>query len=174
MIDGIASEGFPEATIAPMNEAVVTDFVGDILKAMVAHSNRTIHHDELILSREKQIISKDEEYGGNMEFIVIHNIDDEKARHVIVVEAKRDALGKGLTQLLLAMKSMWETNNDQKTVYGFVTTATLWQLVIFDGQRWKLSESRIVLFGNMFNEEDRWLKSNTQLLDVIYTILSSL
>ncbi|CAF1644043.1 unnamed protein product [Adineta ricciae] len=157
-----------------MNEAVVTDFVGDILKAMVAHSNRTIHHDELILSREKQIISKDEEYGGNMEFIVTHNIDDGKVRHVIVVEAKRDALGKGLTQLLLALKSMWETNNDQKTVYGFVTTATLWQLVTFDGQIWKLSESMIVLFGNMPNKEDRWLKSNTQLLDVIYTILSSL
>ena len=108
LIDCMDSEGFPEATIAPMNESVATDYVGMILIAMVAHRNRTMHHDELILSREKQIISKDEQFGGNMEFVIFQVINDESTRYVLVVEAKCDSLGKGLTQLLLGLKSMWD------------------------------------------------------------------
>jgi hypothetical protein len=47
-------------------------------------------------------------------------INVDTTRYVLVVEAKRDSLGKGLTQLLLALKSMWDINNDQKLAYGFV------------------------------------------------------
>ena len=173
LIDCMDSEGFPEATIAPMNESVATDYVGMILIAMVAHRNRTMHHDELILSREKQIISKDEQFGENMEFVIFQVINDESTRYVLVVEAKCDSLGKGLTQLLLGLKSTWDINNDQKSVYGFVTTGINWQLVTYDGQTWKLSESSTVLLGNMEKQEDRWLKNNTQTLDAIYTILLS-
>ena len=49
-----------------MNKTVAAHFVGDVLSTMVADSNRTIHDDDLVLSREIQIISKDdEEYDGN-------------------------------------------------------------------------------------------------------------
>jgi len=133
LIDCIESEGFPEATILPMNESVVTDNVGLILQAMVSHCKRTMSRDDLKLSREKKIISKDEQVGGNMEFITIQKINAGNIRYVLVVEAKRDSLGKGLTQLLLALKSMWEINNDQKLIYGFVTTGINWQLVTYDG-----------------------------------------
>ena len=156
LMDCMDSEGFPEASIAPMNESVVTDYVGLILQVLVAYYNRTMHRDDdLILSREKQIISKDEQVGGNMEFVIMQKISVMNTRYVLVVEAKRDSLGKGLVQLLLALKSMWEINNDQKLVYGFVTTAINWQLVTYDGQTWKLSETSTVLFGNMEQQEDR-------------------
>jgi hypothetical protein len=95
-------------------------------------------------------------------------------RYVLVIEVKRDSLGKGLVQLLLALKSMWEVNNDQKPVYGFVTTGIEWQLVTYDGQTWKLSERSTVLLPNMAKEDDRWLKKNSQILYVIHSILSSI
>jgi len=79
-IDCIESEGFPEATILPMNESVVTDNVGLILQAMVSHCKRTMNRDDLKLSREKQIISKDEQVGGNMEFIIIQKINVRNTR----------------------------------------------------------------------------------------------
>ncbi|UJR29521.1 hypothetical protein I4U23_010738 [Adineta vaga] len=172
LIDWILSEGFPEATIAPMNESVVTDFIGIILATTVADIDRTKNRRDFIVLREKQIISKDEEFGGNMEFMIIQSICTGNVRHIIVIEAKRNALGKGLTQLLLALKSMFEVNNDQKLVYGFVTTAINWQLVTYDGQTWKLSRPSVLLLGNMEKYETEWLKDNTQILDVIYSILS--
>lgn len=174
LVDCIRSEGFPEATISPMNESVVTDNVGIVLQAMVSYCQRVMNRDDLILSREKEIISKDEQVGGNMEFMMIQMITVGTTRYVLVIEAKRDSLGKGLVQLLLALKSMWELNNDHNSVYGFVTTGVNWQLVVHDGQTWKLSEPSALLVGNMETKEARWLNNNTQTLDVIYSILSSI
>ncbi|CAF1377470.1 unnamed protein product [Rotaria sordida] len=131
-------------------------------------------NDDLTLTREKEIISKNKQFGGNMDFIIIQNINVNTTRYVVVVEAKRDALGKGIPQLLLALKSMYDINNDQKLVYGFLTTAIQWQLVTYDGQTWKLSELSTVLLPKMIEKEDEWLKNNTQILDVIYSILSSI
>ena len=174
LVDCIRSEGYPEASLSPLNEAVVTDYVGHILPPMVAHFNRSRTRKDIELTRETQIISRDEEVGGNMEFVVMHSIDDDNDRYVIVIEAKRGALGKGLTQLLLALKSAFGINNDQKKVYGFLTTAIQWQLITYDGQTWKLSRPSPLLCGDMDKEEDQWLKDNTQVLDMIYSILSSL
>ncbi|CAF4887536.1 unnamed protein product [Rotaria socialis] len=142
LIDCIGSEGFPVATICPMNQSVVKANIGIILQAMVAYSQRTMNHDDLMLKREIEIIS--------------------------------DSLGRGLTQMLLTLKSMWDVNNDQKMVHGFLTTAINWQLVTYDGQTWKLSEPSTLLLANMRKQEDRWLKNNTQILDAIYSILASI
>lgn len=172
--DCMVSEGFPEATILPMNESVVTDFVGLILQAMVANYKCTMNRVDLKLSREKQIISNDEHVGGKMEFIVMQKIIAGNTLYIIIVEVKRDSLGKGLTQLLLALKSVWEVNDDGKVVYGFLTTGINWQTVTYDGQTWKLSEPSTLLLGNMEKQEHRWLKNNTQILDVIYSSLSSI
>jgi hypothetical protein len=105
---------------------------------------------------------------------MIKKINVGNHRDILVVEAKRDSLGKGFPQLLLALKSMWDTNNDKKLVYGFVTTGVNWQLVTYDGQTWILSEPSTLLFRNMEENEDEWLNSNTQILDAIYSILSSI
>jgi hypothetical protein len=174
LIDCIVSEGFPEPSIAPMNEAVVSDNIGIVLQAMVSYYMRTMNRDDFLLAREKQIINKDEQFDENMEFLRTHGISVKNIRYVLVVETKSHTLGEGLTQLLLALKSMWDINNDQKLVYGFLTTAINWHLVTFDGQQWKLSEPSTLLFANMRDQEERWLKNNTQILDVIYSILLSL
>ncbi|CAF0978149.1 unnamed protein product [Rotaria sordida] len=144
LIDCIISEGYPEAAISPMNESVVRDNIGVILQAVVSYYKLTMNRNDLKLLREKEIITK------------------------------RDALGKGLVQLLLALKSMSNGNNDEKLVYGFLTTGIQWQLVAYDGQKWKLSEASTVLLPKMIEKEDQWLKNNTQILDVIYNILSSI
>ena len=174
LIDCIVSEGFPEPSIAPMNEAVVSDNIGIVLQAMVSYYRFTMNHNGLRLSREKQIISKDEQFDENMEFLRTQGISVKNIRYVLVVETKSHTLREGLTQLLLALKSMWDINNDQKLVYGFLTTAINWHLVTYDGQQWKLSEPSTLLTPNMGNQEERWLKNNTQILDVIYSILLSL
>ena len=174
LVHCLDSEGYPEASILPLNQAVVTDYVGTILRIMVAYCNRTMKHSNIQLTREKQIISNDEQIGEDIEFVVIHNLTENDVRYVIVVEAKRDSLGNGLTQLLLAMKSTFDINNDQKLVYGFVTTAIDWQLITFDGQRWNLYNRSTILFGSMKKQEDLWLNNFTQILDIIYYILSSL
>ena len=174
LVDCIRSEGYPEASLSPLNEAVVTDYVGNILQPMVAHFYCSRTRKDIELTRETQIISRDEEEDENMEFVVMHSIDVDNVRYVNVIEAKRGALGDGLTQLLLALKSAFGINNDQKKVYGFLTTAIQWQLITYDGQTWKLSRPSPLLCGNMDKEEDQWLKDNTQVLDMIYSILSSL
>ena len=174
LVDCIRSEGYPEASLSPLNEAVVTDYVGNILQPMVAHFYCSRTRKDIELTRETQIISRDEEEDENMEFVVMHSIDVDNVRYVNVIEAKRGALGDGLTQLLLALKSAFGINNDQKKVYGFVTTAIQWQLITYDGQTWKLSESSPLLFGNMDQQENRWFKDYTKILDMIYSILSSL
>ena len=174
LVECIESEGYPEASLSPLNEAVVTDYVGNILQPMVAHFYCSRTRKDIELTRETQIISRDEEEDENMEFVVMHSIDVDNVRYVNVIEAKRGALGDGLTQLLLALKSAFGINNDQKKVYGFVTTAIQWQLITYDGQTWKLSESSPLLFGNMDQQENRWFKDYTKILDMIYSILSSL
>ncbi|CAF1262119.1 unnamed protein product [Rotaria sordida] len=109
-----------------------------------------------------------------MEFVIVETTDVENSRYLLVLEPKSGPLEKGLTQLLLILKSIWDINNDKKIVYGFLTTGINWQLITYDGESWKLSESSIVLLENMEKQEDRWLKNNTQILDVIYSILSSI
>jgi hypothetical protein len=168
LIDCTGSEGFPDAVFSPMDEAVVTDHVGMILITMVYYCKFTMNRGGLKLLREKQINSEDEE------FVIIQNINVGNTRYVIVIEAKCDSFGTGFVQLLLSLKSMWEINNDQKLVYGFITTAIDWHLVIYDGQTWKLSERSTVLIPNMRNREDQWFENNTQMLDVIYGILLSI
>jgi hypothetical protein len=170
-MDCIESEGFPEATILPMNESVVRENVGLILQAMISHCRHMMNLHDLILTREKQIIINDEQVDGNMEFVIIQMINVENTRYVLVIKPKRGSFGKGLNQLLLALKSMWDINSSQKLVYGFVTTETNWQLVGYDGQTWTLSKPSTLLVGNMGEEEDGWLNNNTQILDPIYSIL---
>jgi hypothetical protein len=173
LIACIVSEGFPVATIYPMNQAVVTAHIELILQAMVAYAQRTMDRDDLILSGQKKMMSKDGQFGESMKFVIVQMNDVEAIRYVLVVETIGDSLGSGLTQLLLTLKSMWDVNNDNKMVYGFLTTAINWQLVTYDGQTWKLSEPLTVLLANMRKQEDRWLKKITQILDVMYSILSS-
>ncbi|CAF4233265.1 unnamed protein product [Rotaria socialis] len=173
-IEQFITTAAPEQLKKKIFDRLIDSNIGIILQAMVAYSQRTMNHDDLMLKREIEIISKDEQFGGTMEFAVTQMNDIEATRYVLVVETIVDSLGRGLTQMLLTLKSMWDVNNDKKMVYGFLTTAINWQLVTYDGQTWKLSEPSTLLLANMRKQEDRWLKNNTQILDVIYSILASI
>ena len=56
----------------------MTDFVGHILQPMVAHFYCSRTRKDIELTRETQIISRDEEEDENMEFVVMHSIDVDK------------------------------------------------------------------------------------------------
>ncbi|CAF2080252.1 unnamed protein product [Rotaria magnacalcarata] len=90
-----------------------------------------------------------------MDFVIIQIINAVNIRNKLVVEAKCDALGKGFLQLLLALKSMWDSNNENNSVYGFVTTVINWLLVIYDDQMWRLSKPSTVLLPNTKKQEDQ-------------------
>jgi len=174
LIDCIRSEGFPEATISPMNEAVVADFVAIILQTTISYYKRKSNHLDLKLSRKNEIVSKDKQVRGRIEFLVIQKIIFNQIRYKFVVETKCDSLGKGLPQLLFAVKSAYDANADKQVVYGFLTTGIRWQAIRYDGHSWSLSEPTIILIENMENQQNRWLQNNTQILDVIYNFLLSI
>ncbi|CAF3434037.1 unnamed protein product [Rotaria socialis] len=120
-IDCIQAEGLPPQMILyPMIESVAINNVGFISEAILSYCKPTMNHNDLMLTCPTQIISKNEKFGENLDFIIIQTIHAQTIRYVLVVEEKRDALEKGLTQLLLALKSIWDVNNDKKLVYGFV------------------------------------------------------
>ncbi|CAF4716388.1 unnamed protein product [Rotaria sp. Silwood1] len=175
LIDCILSEGYPEATISSNNELVIIDNVGIILQVIVSYFKRTMKRNDLMLLRKQQIPSKNKQFDKNMEYVIVQTTNNvENNRYLLVVEPKSGSLEKRLIQLLWILKSTWDINNDNKIVYGFLTTGINWQLIIYDGKSWKFSKPSSVLFENMEEQEDQWLQKNTQILDVIYSILSSI
>ena len=50
--------------------------------------------------------------------------------YILIVAAKRTSVGQAMKQCLLAMKDdMHDTNGDQGSIYGFVTTGKSWRMV---------------------------------------------
>ena len=97
-----------------MNESAVTDNIGLILQTMIFYFRVIMDREDLKLSREKQILSKDEQADGKMEFVVIEKINVANIGDILVVKVKRISLGKGLIQLSLALKSTCDVNYDRK------------------------------------------------------------
>lgn len=174
LADALDSEGYPEASIEPFKEIVVTDFIGEVLRPIIANFKRNENNQNIMLTREKEIISIDGQTSGNMEFIVIDTISVKKDRYMLIIEAKRDALGKGLVQCLLSLKDAYENNNDNKCVYGFVTTGIDWQLIKYNGNNdIKISNKITLLFAGLQFKKELWIKNNSYLIDIIYQIIKN-
>ena len=129
LVDTLEIEGFLEDGTRSFKEAVVHDFVGEVLRVVAVDYKRETNKKSITLTREKEVVSTDEETGGNMEFVLIDTVSVVGDRYLIVVKAKRDSLGKGLIQCLLSLKDMYDVNNDKKSVYGFIATGVDWQLI---------------------------------------------
>jgi hypothetical protein len=167
LVDTIRAEGFPSGGVEPFKEVIINDFVGDVMRVIVSDYKVETNREDMFLTREKEIVSIDEETGGNIEFILIDTVSVSKDIYLIVVESKRDSLGKGIIQCLLSLKDMYDVNNDNKSVYGFVTTGIDWKLIKYDGL-FTISDKMTLLFSRMSDRKEEWLQRCSQVVDVIY------
>ncbi|KAF8538994.1 hypothetical protein BDD12DRAFT_839949, partial [Trichophaea hybrida] len=64
-------------------------------------------------------------------------------------------------------------NNGGGEVYGFVTTGETWQMLRNDGTSFQLSEKMNVLFDTMDEDQERWMKDYSVLVDCMFGALSN-
>lgn len=173
LIDRLLAEGYPESTISPYKEANVTDFVGDILTTIVSYFKRINNNNNIFIHREKEIISEDFETGGVEEFVIVDIISVTKTKNILIVEAKRENLIQGIKQCLLSLKDSWDTNKDNKPVYGLLTDGIDWRLIIYEPNDIQISSKFSALFEDMYTEKDEWINDKSKIVDVIYTVLEN-
>ncbi|RPB12832.1 hypothetical protein P167DRAFT_605425 [Morchella conica CCBAS932] len=162
----MSSDFFKEANINDLVFAILAPIMSDF------RHKRKRSGTSMMLFREKEIISVDSETGGTEEFVIIDIISLTEEKFVMVVEAKRSNLGSAMKQLLLAMKDTWDING-QGTVYGFTTTGDSWQMVIYDGSTFEVTEDFKVMFPRMEEDKERWMMNYSVLVDCMYVALSN-
>jgi hypothetical protein len=74
----------------------------------------------------------------------------------------------------LGLKSIFDGNGGNKTVYGFVTNAEQW-IVIKYNKQYLLSHKYTYLYPGVEKQEEKlsWVENNTRIGDVIKTILTN-
>ncbi|RPA94614.1 hypothetical protein L873DRAFT_1700785 [Choiromyces venosus 120613-1] len=102
-----------------------------------------------------------------MDFIVVGG-----RKFVFVVEAKKSSVRQAKRQCLLALKDIWD-NNGGGIVYGFVTSGEQWQMIRYDGMALTQTYRFQVLFQNMGQEKEIWMKEASVIVDCIHTALRS-
>ncbi|RPA90030.1 PLP-dependent transferase [Choiromyces venosus 120613-1] len=151
-------------------EANINDIVAFTIYPMLAlFKHKTMQN--LHLSREKEIISKDSSTSGMEEFVVMDYISHNKMKYVLIVEAKKVSLAEARKQCFLAMKDMWDCNGGG-TVYGFVTMGERWRMVSFDGT-FKMSNKMELLFDSMDTDEEGWMADYSILIECFNVALSN-
>jgi len=93
-----------------------------------------------------------------------------KPKFVLVVKAKRSALGKAQKQCRSGMKDMKE-NKGGGVGYGLITRGKRWQLFRNDHTGFKASDRFFVMFRMMGRGKKRWMKGNSIVVDIIYQAL---
>ncbi|KAF8434035.1 hypothetical protein BGX38DRAFT_179554 [Terfezia claveryi] len=162
-------EGYPELN-PDFNEANISDLVlytiGPIISSVKRFTGRNI-----LLRREKEIVSTDSETGGKEEFVVIDLISIMERNFVLIIEAKRSSLAEAIKQCLLSLKDMRDNNGAGK-VYGFITIGESWRMLSYDGTSFETTQKIHLLFEGMEQEKERWMKDYSILVDCIYAVLS--
>ncbi|KAI5839541.1 hypothetical protein DFP73DRAFT_561263 [Morchella snyderi] len=164
-------EGYPTEASPDFKEANVSDLVLYIIGPIVTEFKRKTGRN-VRLRREKEIISTDNETGGMEEFVVMDRISVEDNRFVVIMEAKKVALGEGMKQCLLSLKDARD-NNGGGEVYGFVTTGSQWQMIRYDGTSFISTEEFTVLFRTMGTAKERWMNDYSVVVDCMYAALDN-
>ena len=159
-IEGNPTEADPDYKEANINHLVFS-IISPILEQVALTTRENVR-----LQSQKEIVSTDGKTGGTQEVVVVDRITYNKEKFILVVESKRSSLGQALKQCLLALKDMRDNNGDGK-VYGFLTTGTLWQMVEYDGRSFRLTEKMIALFGGMDEDEARWMRKHSTIVDCL-------
>lgn len=72
-----------------------------------------------------------EQLQGNLDYLIFHH------SNMIVIEAKRENLDSGFTQLCAQLIALdkWEKTGNQDTILGAITTGNIWQFGYLDRQK---------------------------------------
>jgi len=106
------------------------------------------------LSREKVIVSEDEQTDGYEEFVVVDEIAVSEEKCLLIIEAKRSSVLQATKQLMLAMKDARGVNQGG-IIYGFVTTGEQWRMVKYDGKSFSKTEVMMLVLDTMSEEKER-------------------
>jgi hypothetical protein len=172
IVEYLEVEGTPTEAKADFKEANVSDLVYSIISPIIHNYIRMTRRRSLRLKREKEIVSTDNKTGGMKEFVVTDEISVRKENFVFVVEGKRSSTEKALKQCMLSMKDMRD-NNGGGEVYGFATTGNSWKMLRNDGTSFQISDKMDVLFGAMGENQEKWVKDYSVLVDCVFVALSN-
>lgn len=162
-------EGYPTEAGPDFKRANINDLILYTIGPILWDFNFILDEGDVLLRREKEIISPDSKTGGYGEFVVVEEPGRGNDSLILIVESK-PSLGEAIKHCLLAMKDMWSTNGSGK-VYGFVTTGEDWRMVSYDGITFEMTEKFTVLSTS--ESRDRWTKEGSVLVDCIIAALRS-
>jgi hypothetical protein len=172
IVEYLEVEGYPTEANPDFKEANISDLVYSIISPIIRNlmrmAGRKIH-----LKREKEIVSIENEIGEMEEYVVVMDriyVTEEK--FVLVVGGMGDSAGEAFKLCLLSLKDMRD-NNGGGEVYGFVTTGDTWQMLRNDGTSFQISDNMHVLFGAMGENQEKWVKDYSVLVDCVFVALSN-
>ncbi|KAF8416250.1 hypothetical protein EV426DRAFT_721862 [Tirmania nivea] len=172
VVEYLEGEGYPAEANPEFKESNVSDLVLIIVLPIVTDSKRKTGRD-IRLTREKKIVSTDNTFVGEQEFVVMDRIKITEQKFVCIMEGKRVSTGEGVKQCLLALKDGWENNNLKDSfLYGFVTTGEHREVYRYNGTSFVVTEKFSVLFRGMDKDKKRWVENYTVVVDLLYSVLS--
>jgi len=169
ILEYVQIEGYPmEASVKEVNvNDLVLYILGPIILSFQKASKRGVR-----LRREMEIVSSDYETGGYEEFVVIDRISSTEHVMVVIIESKRTTVGLGIRKCLLAMFDMFKHSRKGKA-YGFVTTGEQWRMIVYDGTRFRMTETFFALFGAMDSNKDRWMRECSVVVECVLFALNN-
>ena len=169
ILEYLLFEGYPTEAGPDFKRANINDLILYTIGPIIFDFNITLDEGDVLLRREKEIISPDSKTGGYGEFVVVEEPGKWSDSLILIVESN-PSLGEAIKHCLLAMKDMW-SNNGGGRVYGFVTTGEDWRMLSYDGVTFDMTEKFAVL--STANSRDRWMKEGSVLVDCIIAALRS-
>ncbi|KAF8423837.1 hypothetical protein EV426DRAFT_601366 [Tirmania nivea] len=157
-------EGEPTEADPDFKEGNINHLVYATISPILRDFRRKTGRKSIQLRSEKVIVSTDGKTGGTEEFVVMDLISVSEESFVFIVEAKKSSFGEAMKQCLLAMKDARD-NNGGGVMYGFVTTGESWRMFRYDGISFEKTEKMDVLFETMGENEERWMKDYSVLVD---------
>lgn len=164
----IGGFGIPNAYT---KESVSSVYVSAVLAGVAQHVKQEHQLEDVIVEKETEFVYTDLRLRGKMDFVIVNG-----QRKLIVVECKKFNPDYGIIQCILALKNMYECNNDGKDTFGFTTNGVDWRFVRYNENREKKAEVFVVqtlLFPYMEfkDSEENWISHNTKILHIIYSTL---
>lgn len=139
-------------------QSTINYLVYTVISPIIEYFKQKTGRQSVWLKSKKELVSPDNQTGGEVEFVVEDLAELESEDFMFVVETKLPNLGQGIKQCVLAMKDM-HGNNGSGLVYGFATTGKSWQMLKYDGNSFQLSEEMMILFSRMGTERRRWISN---------------
>lgn len=164
----IGGFGIPNAYT---KESVCSVYVSAVLAGVVQHVKQEHQLEDVIVEKETEFAYTDLMLRGKMDFVIVNG-----ERKLIVVECKKFNPDYGIVQCILALKNMWECNNDGKDTFGFATNGVDWRFVRYNEKRVKKAEvftvqTLLIPYMEFKDSEENWISHNTKILHIIYSAL---